>query len=334
MNSSDELLLQHCCNIAWQAQTLALPNPSVGALITDSSGRILGRGVHMLSGSAHAEVLAIKEAYLTLSHDKKISHLTQSAALHEYILNNHCGLFKDCTLYVSLEPCNHQGKTPPCAALIAALGFKRVCIAASENYEHALGGAQNLIAQGIEVQFFSLQSAYDLLLPFEILYKKKKFVLFKLAMRLDGSYTGGRISCDASRIFTHNQRSVCDMICVSGSTWRSDKPKLNARYTTPPYRPHTPKIGVISRQENILLQSESTAFLIRCAEDFANIAEGFVIVEGGFNLLESLLPHIDMFLVHQAFSVAAGGCIAHNLHTNFALLHSMNLGEDIALWLR
>lgn len=341
MHSVDELLLQYCCTLAWEHQTLALPNPSVGAVVVAPDGRIIGTGVHIIAGSPHAEVLAIQKAYYELTQDKEILLCQSSADIHQYILNHHQGIFSQCSLYVSLEPCNHQGKTPPCAALIAALCFAKVCIAHSESNALATGGLAHLLKHNINA-FITQSSAIkhyakSLLLPFEILRTKGRFVLFKLAQRLDGSYKNGRISCQDSRIFTHNQRSVCDYICISGATLRADNPKLNARYATPPYNSlATPQVLVFSR----LLQqlSESNPALLHRVHFSSNILDvrdlkGFIIIEGGLSLLESMREEIDMLLLLKSPYTIQNEEMRTSFDEHFTLITQMSIGEDIALWL-
>ncbi len=329
MSSSDDLLIQHCCDIAWEAQTLALPNPSVGAIITRENGEILSRGVHSLAGTPHAEVIAIKQGYYALTQDSRILNLESSLELHDFLLSNHNGIFKNCSLYVSLEPCNHYGKTPPCANLIKELGFAKVIIGTKDSHTLASGGMQTLQEAGIHTSLSQIeQEAKKLLLPFEILRKKGRFVLFKIAMRLDGSYVSGQISAESSRIFTHNQRSVCDYLCISGATLRSDNPTLNARYALPPYDKHKqPKLCLFSTRE-----SNPRFHIFRHAQEIESL-KGFVVVEGGLNLLYALREYIDMLLVHKAFFCIDSHLTQQSKAMDFELLHTMNLGKDLGLWL-
>lgn len=341
MHSSDELLLQHCCALAWQHQTLALPNPSVGALVLAPNGEILSSGVHIKAGDAHAEVIALRDAYYKLTQDKAIFQAKSPAAIHEYLLANHNGIFHQCSLYVSLEPCNHYGKTPPCALLIAKLKLAKVCIATTEAHIKAAGGLAYLLAQHINASFMQTQilnaSAKALLLPFETLRNKGRFVLYKLAQRLDGSYKNGRISCEQSQVFTHNQRSVCDYICISGATLRNDNPQLNARYATPPYdNSATPEVLIFSHHLKALpVANPFLASRIHFSNNPKDIEglEGFVIIEGGWNLLHTLRGYVDMLLIHQALICAQGEDLRHTFSGDFKLMASLNIGEDIALWL-
>lgn len=330
MTSSDDLLIKHCCDIAWEAQTLALPNPSVGSIITRENGEILSQGVHNLAGAPHAEVIAIKQGYYALTQDSRILNLESSLELHNFLLSNHNGIFKNHSLYVSLEPCSHYGKTPPCANLIKELGFAKVIIGTRDSNTLAAGGMQILQEAGIHTSLSQIQEkAKKLLLPFEILKKRGQFVLFKIAMRLDGSYTSGQISAKTSRIFTHNQRSVCDYLCISGATLRSDNPTLNARYALPPYNKHKqPKLCLFSMREN-----NPRFQIFRHAQEVESL-KGFVVIEGGFKLLYALREYIDMLLIHKAFFCIDSNLTQSSNPMEFELLHTMNLGKDLALWLR
>lgn len=344
MNSRDELFLRECCFLAWSKQTLALPNPSVGAIVCDESGCIIGRGVHGKAGLPHAEVLALQEAYYKLGGDGQILSFTQSQDIHEYLLAHHDDLFAHCTLYVSLEPCNHQGKTPSCASLLIALKPARVCVGIKDPHILASGGFERISRAGIRIEFIESDSiktlTSHLLLPFEILRKTERFVLFKIAQRLDGSFSDGRISSDLSRHFTHNQRSVCDWIVISGQTFRTDSPKLNARYATPPYDNQAlPKIAILSQSLQASCIEESFKQReVRILRELNQLSElnGFIVIEGGWSLLALARPFIDMLLVHQSFCLQDGvqiNPLIYNNSSRFKLIHSMALGEDMALWI-
>lgn len=342
LNSSDELLLHYCCTLAWQHQSLALPNPSVGAVVADQNGNIISSGVHIIAGSPHAEIIAMQKAYSALSGDKKILECKDSESIHRYLLESHKGIFAKCSLYVSLEPCNHYGKTPPCATLVASLGFAKVCIATCESNLVASGGLAYLAEHNINVSYIQSPTlkhiAQSLLIPFNALRTKRRFVLFKLATRLDGSYKNGYISCESAQIFTHNQRSICDYICISGATLRHDNPMLNARYAIEPYNnKHLPQVLVISRKDTALTQTNpSIKERIRFSHNPQDLEHlcGFIIIEGGWDLLESCRKYVDMILLIQSTKCINGEDNRHSFNGDFSFLHQMNLGEDIALWLQ
>ena len=111
---------------AWKYQGLTYPNPAVGCTVVGEHGEILAVEAHHKAGEPHAEVNALKAAYYKLTQDDTILSLTSSFDIHNYLLKNHNNIFKNCSLYSTLEPCSHIGKTPACANLIAKLGIKNV----------------------------------------------------------------------------------------------------------------------------------------------------------------------------------------------------------------
>ncbi len=123
----EEIFLHWLIDKAWEFQTLALPNPSVGALIADSNNQPLSYAIHQKSGEAHAELEALKLALITLGilKQEQCENLNPWE-LCELILSSHQNALRDCSIFVTLEPCNHEGKTPSCAKLLVELGIKRV----------------------------------------------------------------------------------------------------------------------------------------------------------------------------------------------------------------
>lgn len=107
---SDEALMHIALEKAWAFQGLTFQNPAVGAVICDEEGNIIAAGAHEKAGEAHAEVNAIKKAYFALSHDTTIENLKTPLEIHKYLYENHQGLFYDKSIYITLEPCNHEGK--------------------------------------------------------------------------------------------------------------------------------------------------------------------------------------------------------------------------------
>ena len=124
--SYEEKFLQRAIELAEQGLGLTYPNPIVGAVIVDAAGTIIGEGFH--AGGDHAEVLAIADA-------RAKGHSLAGS-----------------TLYCSLEPCNHFGRTPPCSAAIIMAGISEVFFALSDPNPTAAGGAQALAAAGIIVE--------------------------------------------------------------------------------------------------------------------------------------------------------------------------------------
>ena len=213
---------------AWEFQGLTFPNPAVGAAVVDGSGRILAVEAHRKAGGPHAEVLALQQAFALFANDASILKLNDSHAIHDYLLQHHDGYFSACTIYVTLEPCAHHGKTPSCANLLVHLGIGRVVFASADPNEEAAGGATMLKSAGIEVTHAPSKAAETLLFPF-IQWRRGSMITFKWAQRLDGSVDGGIISGEVSRRFVHGMRDTADLLVIGGNTVRTDRPTLDAR---------------------------------------------------------------------------------------------------------
>lgn len=188
------------------------PNPMVGAVI-GRQDEVLGEGFHQMLGGAHAEVEAI-----------------QAAA--------GCDL-EGATLYVSLEPCCHQGRTPPCTEAIRAAGIDRVVVASDDPSEHASGRGLGILRdEGVEVVVADGELAVRARLLNQAFRKHARtgrpWVLFKSAMTLDGKVAtrGGDskwISGEDSRQLAHHWRAQCDAVAVGIGTALADDPQLTAR---------------------------------------------------------------------------------------------------------
>ncbi len=328
--------MQLCIHKAWEYQTLTLPNPAVGALITDKNGGILSLQAHRIAGGAHAEVLAFQEAYAKITQDDKIMALSHPEHIHEYLMQNHGGIFHTCCLYVSLEPCHHYGKTPPCSKLIATLKPKAVFIGAEERYH--TGGITQLKQAGIEVRSGILPEAcQDLLLPFIKLQTRGCFVLFKLATRLDGDYKSGIISCVKAREFTHNQRTRAKSITISYNTLMHDNPRLDCRFAKSPYHEaKIPDVYILSRQKQVL-QKDLSIFLqpreVRLLQTPIEYEDGFHIIEGGWKMLEILKDQVDMILLHLSPTLRNSAPCGADFDFQSRILHTQILQDDWALWL-
>jgi len=226
------------------------PNPMVGAVVV-RGGRILGEGYHDHFGGPHAEPLAIGAA------------------------GEAC---RGATLYVTLEPCTHHGKTPPCVDAVCAAAFARVVVAMIDPHPHNQGrGIEQLGAAGIEVEVGLLEGqARRLNAPFiKLTTRGLPFVTAKWAMSLNGkaaTRTGDSrwISSPPSRELVHSLRGQADAILVGIRTALSDDPLLTAR----PPGPRTPtRIVADSRArlplESRLVRSASEAPLVVATTDAA-----------------------------------------------------------------
>ena len=196
--------------LARSAKGFTSPNPCVGALVV-KDGVIVGKGFHRAAGLAHAEVEAINDA--------------GPAA-------------EDATIYVTLEPCNHFGKTPPCTHKIISAGIKKVVVGCKDpNPFVSGGGIQYLQDKGLQVVTGVLEKeARDLIEEF-IWYSQNNrtpFVILKSASTLDGriaTATGDSkwITNERSRAFAHKLRHEVDAILVGSGTLHADDPSLTSR---------------------------------------------------------------------------------------------------------
>lgn len=208
------------------------PNPMVGAVLV-RDGEIVGEGWHARFGAAHAEVMALAQA-------------GEQA--------------RGATAYVTLEPCSHQGKTPPCTTALISAGVRRVVAAAAEPNPVAAGGARQLAAAGIQVDMgIEEQAARELNAAFFFAFTSDRpWVTLKLALSLDGAIADHHQSCTwltnaRSRAFVHHLRAGHDAVGVGIGTVLADDPRLTVRDAPPPRIP--PVRVVFDRQARLPLAS-------------------------------------------------------------------------------
>lgn len=206
---NEEIFMKEALRIAKNAEGRTSPNPMVGAVIV-REGKIIAEGWHRKAGTPHAEVHAINMAG---------------------------ELAKNSSLYVTLEPCSHFGRTPPCANKIVEAGISKVVIAMKDPNSKVAGrGIEILKSAGIEVEVGLLEEeARELNEVFlKWVTKKIPFVTAKFACSLDGkiSTVGGEskwITCEESRKFSHHLRDISDAIMVGVNTVIADNPSLTTR---------------------------------------------------------------------------------------------------------
>ncbi|MDR1653576.1 MAG: bifunctional diaminohydroxyphosphoribosylaminopyrimidine deaminase/5-amino-6-(5-phosphoribosylamino)uracil reductase RibD [Prevotellaceae bacterium] len=212
----DSLYMSRCLTLAALGEGYVAPNPMVGALLM-CNGQIIGEGYHRAYGGVHAEPNAINSVT-----DK--SMLCKS------------------TLYVTLEPCSHFGKTPPCAELIVRCGIPKVVIGTEDPNPKVAGkGIKILQNAGIEVVTGVLKDeCYDLNKRFfTFIEKKRPFIVLKWAQTADGFLDIERKNCAQkplqisnrlTKILTHKVRTENQAIMVGTNTVLLDNPKLTARH--------------------------------------------------------------------------------------------------------
>lgn len=203
------------------------PNPTVGAVIV-RNGRIVGAGYHRQAGAPHAEVEALRQA----------GELARGG-----------------TMYVTLEPCNHYGRTPPCTEAIIHAGIQIVYYATPDPNPYVIGcGQQRLVEAGIAVHQGPLaDEAYELNRFFmHYVAEKRPYLVAKFAVSLDGkiaTYTGDSqwITGVEARQKGHHLRHICDAILVGAGTAIADNPQLTTRLPTNKTPSHPIRILLDSR---------------------------------------------------------------------------------------
>ena len=206
--TADQHWLDRAAALSVRGHGGAEPNPLVGCIVLDRAGNLVGCGFHRRCGEAHAEVAALTAAGK---------------------------LARGGTLYVSLEPCTHHGRTPPCCDAIVAAGISRVVYAVEDPHEHARGGASQLRSVGLQVDHVPSEACLNALSPF--LWRCRTglpWITAKWAQSLDGwiatrSGQSEWISGERSRALVHRERGRVDAILTGIGTIQADDPQLTAR---------------------------------------------------------------------------------------------------------
>jgi len=318
---------------AWKYQGLTYPNPAVGCSILSEHGEILAVEAHHKAGFPHAEVNALKQAYFKLTQDASILTLEASLDIHTYLLNNHHGIFKNCSVYTTLEPCSHIGKTPSCAMLISQLGIKKVYVGSLDKNEQAHNGNLLLQKNGSEVYTDVLKEECDALVyPFKK-FLGDKFVFFKWAQRLNGTTDNGIISSELSRKSVHAMRDVCDLLVIGGNTVRIDRPTLDARLVNG----KAPDVLILSRSQEFdktipLFGVKNRKVYIK--NDFS-ILENYknIMIEGSTKMYELSREIVDYYLCYLAPTLG-GQEGFKNIEEQFEILNTSKEEKDIIMWMK
>jgi diaminohydroxyphosphoribosylaminopyrimidine deaminase/5-amino-6-(5-phosphoribosylamino)uracil reductase len=209
ITAAEAAAMQRALELARVATFRPGPNPRVGCVLLSPDGRVVGEGAHRGAGTPHAEVDALAAA----------GDLAVGA-----------------TAVVTLEPCNHHGRTGPCTEALIAAGVARVVFAQSDPNPAAAGGADRLAAAGVRVSSgLMADQAADVNREWSLAVTRgRPFVTWKLAVTLDGRSaaadgTSRWVSSAAARIDTHRLRSRCDAIMVGTGTVAVDDPVLTVR---------------------------------------------------------------------------------------------------------
>lgn len=249
--------MRRCIQLAKNGQQNAKPNPMVGAVIVSRDGRIIGEGYHVRCGEGHAEV----NAFASVSADDE-------------------QLLPEATIYVSLEPCSHYGKTPPCADLIIKKGVKRVVVGCIDPFAEVQGrGIQKLRDAGITVEVGVLEAECQALNRrfFTFHREQRPYIILKWAQTangfIDDHFKPTQISSPFTKMLSHKLRAEEDAILVGRVTEERDRPQLNVRE----WAGQDPKRLVIDHAHPLNMESL-----------YAHHIQS-LIVEGGAETLRSFL---------------------------------------------
>lgn len=310
--TTDEKYIRRCIELASNGLCNAAPNPMVGAVIV-YNGKIIGEGYHARCGEGHAEVNAIRSV-----KDES--------------------LLKESTIYVSLEPCSHYGKTPPCADLIISKGIPRVVVGCIDPFSQVSGrGIQKLRDAGIDVTVGVLEDECKNLIRRFVTFntRKRPYITLKWAESADGFIDINRengspvvLSTPITSMYVHKQRAEHKAILVGRKTALLDNPSLTTRnwYGANPLRLVIDR--TLSLPSNLRLFDHTTPTLVftekekAVEENLEYITLDFskdilpqiltvlyerkiqsLLVEGGTTLLQSFINSglwDEMFVEHSA----------------------------------
>lgn len=273
---------------------LTAPNPIVGAVVISDAGEVVGEGFHQRGGGgAHAEVSALANA---------------------------ASRARGATLVVTLEPCSHQGKTPPCVAAIIKAGIARVVYAVSDPNPNASGGAQQLAAAGIAVESGLLESQvrFSNRAWLAKIQNARPYITLKVAATLDGRIaakdgTSKWLTSEAARSDVAVLRSECDAIITGTGTYKADKPQLTVRGVTrtgvsAAFQPARVIVGLseIGETEMTQLKTRDLGQLVELAA-----ASGWnrILIEAGPTLTSAMLRYglFDEIFLYQAPTILGDG---------------------------
>lgn len=298
--TDDEKFMRRCIQLALNGRQNAKPNPMVGAVIVSSEGRIIGEGYHVRCGEGHAEV----NAFASVSAEDE-------ALLHE------------ATLYVSLEPCSHYGKTPPCADLIINKGVRRVVIGCIDEFAEVQGrGIRKLQEAGIDVEVGVLEEECKALNRrfFTFHRENRPYIILKWAQTangfIDDNFESTQISSDFTKMLSHKLRAEEDAILVGRVTDERDHPQLTVREWKGP----DPKRLVIDHRHPLNLESLHAH----------NIQS--LIVEGGAETLRSFLVQSlwdEIRVETNTVMTVSGGTRAPKLPANAVVTKTEQYGTNV-----
>ena len=295
--TTDEKYMRRCIQLAENGIQGARPNPMVGAVIV-ANDPIIGEGYHVRCGEGHAEV----NAFASVKDES---------------------LLKDATIYISLEPCAHYGKTPPCADLIIKKGVKRVVVGCIDPFAEVKGrGIEKIRKAGIEVEVGVLEKECQWLNRRFFTYhsKHRPYIILKWAQTangfIDNHFKPLMISNEQTQMLSHQLRAEEDAILVGHTTFDRDHPSLNVRHWHGP----NPKRIVLTHDRP----------LPQLMDDLYQHGIQSLIVEGGCQTHESFIQAglWDEIRMEVAPITVSDGTRAPQLPSDIRLLSKKEYGEN------
>jgi diaminohydroxyphosphoribosylaminopyrimidine deaminase/5-amino-6-(5-phosphoribosylamino)uracil reductase len=292
--------IERALELADRARGRGYPNPTVGAVLVGTDGVIVAEGVSEPAGGRHAEIAALEEA-------------GESA--------------RGATLFVTMEPCAHHGRTPPCVDAIVAAEVARVVAGCADPNPEAEGGAARLVRAGLETEVLDLPEARRQNEAWRTwVAAGRPYVVLKLASSIDGRATvpGRRwVSGEAARRRVHELRAAVDAVAVGMGTVHADAPRLDARDLPVARQPRRLAFGRGPLPEGSELELRSGPL----EDELAALGrEGVqsLLLEGGPRIATSALAQglVDRLLVFVAPVIAGGGVPTLGL-----LAEPLDLGE-------
>lgn len=281
-NKDDERYMRRCLQLASNGRQYVAPNPMVGAVVV-YKGQIIGEGYHREYGKPHAEVNAINSV-------------------------RNKDLLKESTIYVSLEPCSHYGKTPPCSQLIIDCGIPRVVVATLDPYEKVSGrGVRMLQDAGIRVAVGILEKEAKELNKefFTAQIKKRPYIYLKWAQTKDGFIDKKRegtemlqpalISNNLTKILVHKRRAEVAGIMVGTNTAVKDNPSLTTRlwYGKNPVRLVLDRNGRIPAGYRLFKDETTWFFTERFDKEVGDGSNVFIPLDFKDSMMKSLLKELN-----------------------------------------
>lgn len=298
-HTADETFMRRCLQLARGGRLNAKPNPMVGAVIVGPDGRIIGEGYHVRCGEGHAEVNAFASVKACDEH-----------------------LLPQSTMYVSLEPCSHYGKTPPCADLIIKKGVRKVVVGCVDTFAKVDGrGIEKLRNAGIEVEVGALEKECRELNRrfFTFNSQGRPYFLLKWAQSIDGfiddHFRATTFSTPFTQMLSHKLRAENDAIIVGRVTDDRDKPRLDTRL----WPGRNPKRIVLRKGDpSVQGLSFDSGLLTQLAAKLHSEGCQSAIVEGGAYTLQRFIEADlwDEIRVETAPFAVGGGTPAPELPAN------------------